>query len=191
MSVARELGPEVANVDRDWGNFGRVAGAASGALIGLLFVEVLPNRDRITQHPALRASALQALVVFMLPLLVATLLLTPQQPSWVLGIELITLGGVNWLALAMAGRWKWNAGNELHSRLARLLNYTSPNLLTTLLVLAGGATLVAGHVGGLYWLVPAVVLALIGGVAKGGCSLSRIRTDKAGAAQGLSGYSCP
>jgi len=148
----------------DWRHFGEVAGAASGALIGLLFVAVSLNRDRIAQHPVLHPSAFQTLTLFMLPLLVAIVLVTPQQASWVLGIEIITLGVLQGLILALTQRWKRKASNELHSRLARLLDY-SPNLAITLLVLAAGATLVAGHVGGLYLLVLAVALALISGVA--------------------------
>jgi hypothetical protein len=149
---------------QEWANFGQVAGDASGALIGLLFVAVSLNRDRIAQHRALRNGALQTLIMFMLPLLVAILLLTPRQPSWVLGIELIALGAVHGLALTITARRTRQAANEVQSRLPRLLDYTSPNAVTTLLVLAAGATLAAGYVGGLYWLVPAVILALIGGV---------------------------
>lgn len=150
---------------QDWGNFGEVAGTASGALVGLLFVAVSLNRDRIAQHPALRSDAAQTLVVFMLPLLVAILLLTPRQSSRVLGVELIVLGAVHGVVLAVSARRKRKPGNELQSQLARLLEYTSPNTTTTLLVLTAGATLTAGYVGGLYWLVPAVIVALIGGVA--------------------------
>lgn len=149
----------------DWGSFGQVVGDASGALVGLLFVAVSLNRDRIAHNPALRASAAQTLMVFMLPLLAVILLLTPRQPSWVLGIELIALGVVHGAAQVMAGRGKRTAGHEVQSQLARVLDRVVPNDFTTLLVVGAGATVVAGHVEGLYWLVPAVLLALIGGVA--------------------------
>jgi hypothetical protein len=147
-----------------WASFGQLAGAASGALIGLLFVAVSLNRDRITQNPILHASAVQTLVIFMLPLITSILLLTPGQPSWVLGSELLALGTLQGLVLVISGRRKRNTGIE-PSRLARLLDHTSPNLVATLLVLIGGVTLIAGHGGGLYWLVPAVILALVGGSA--------------------------
>jgi len=149
----------------DWGNFGAVAGAASGALIGLLFVAISLNRDRIARHSALRASALQTLMVFMLPLIIALLLVTPRQPSWVLGVEIIFLGVIHGLGLAVVGRRKRTVGGELNSHLAGLIDVITPNLLTTVFVLAAGASIVAGYANGLYCLVPAVVLALIGGVA--------------------------
>jgi modulator of FtsH protease len=145
---------------QDWDNFGQVVGSASGALVGLLFVAVSLNRDRIAQHPSLRASATQTLVLFMLPLIISILLVTPRQPSWVLGAELITLGVIAGLVLAIVGRGKRTTDN---SRFARLLDHVSPNLLSTLLILVAGVTLVAGHGDGLYWLVPAVTFELIGG----------------------------
>jgi len=147
----------------DWGNFGAVAGSASGALVGLLFVAISLNRDRIARHPELRASAAQTLMVFMLPLIIALLLLTPRQPSRVLGIEIIILGVVHGLGLAMVGHGK--PAGESNTRLARLVGLITPNMLTTVLVLAAGATVLAGHGNGLYLLVLAIVVALISGVA--------------------------
>jgi modulator of FtsH protease len=162
---------------QDWGGFGQVVGGASGALIGLLFVAVSLNRDRIAKHPALHADALQTLVIFMLPLLVAILLVTPRQPTRVLGIEFITLGFLHGLALVMAGRRKRRAGEREYSRVARLFEYTSPNTVTTVIVLAAGTILVFGHVIGVYLLVLAVVLALIGGVANAWMFLMSVPDD--------------
>ena len=149
----------------DWGNFGAVAGSASGALVGLLFVAISLNRDRIARHPRLRASAVQTLMVFMLPLIIALLLLTPHQPSVALGIEIIILGVVHRLGLAMVGRGKRETDGGSNTRLARLVDVITPNMLTTVLVLAAGATVLVGHANGLYLLVLAIVVALISGVA--------------------------
>lgn len=94
----------------------------------------------------------------------AVLLVIPGQPVRALGIELIVLAGIHGLALLLAGR----RGRKLKpdsSQLARLLDRTGPNTITTLLVLAAGATMASGYAVGLYLLVAAVVLAIIGGVA--------------------------
>ena len=157
-------GLKVAATTQSWGSFGQLVGAASGALIGLLFVAVSLNRDRVARNPMLHASAVQTLVIFMLPLTTSIVLLTPGQPSWVLGSELLALGALQGVVLVISGRRKRRPDLE-PSRLARVLDHTSPNLAATSLVLIAGATLVSGHGGGLYWLVPAVILALVGGSA--------------------------
>jgi len=148
---------------QDWSNFGQVVGASSGALVGLLFVAVSFNRDRIAQSRSLRASASQTLVLFMLPLVVSILLLTPRQPHWVLGTELTALSVIGGLSLMMEGRGKRTTGDDEQSPLERLLSHNSSNLLTILSLLAGGVTFLVGHGGGLYWLLPAVVFALTSG----------------------------
>ena len=104
-------------------------------------------------------------MVFMVPLVVALLLVTPHQPFAALGIEFIILGALHGLGLAMIGRGKRESGKESNSHLARLVAVITPNTLTTALVLVGGASVLTGHASGLYFLVAAVVIALIGGVA--------------------------
>lgn len=148
---------------QDWSSFGEVVGASSGALLGLLFVAVSFNRDRIVRSRSLRASASQTLVLFMLPLVASVLLLTPRQPRWAVGTELIVLTVVGALSLTIAGRGKQAPSSDEESQLARLLDRSSPNLLTTLFMLAAGTTFLAGEGGGLYWLAPAVAFALVGG----------------------------
>ena len=79
-------------IPSDWQGFGEMIGGASGALTGLLFVAVSLNASRIAAHAGLRASAGQTLVLFITPLIAAAALLTPHQPEWVLGTELIAIG---------------------------------------------------------------------------------------------------
>jgi modulator of FtsH protease len=54
-----------------------MGGTASGTLTGLLFVAVSLNRDHISLHTELRASAAQTLVLLLVPLPVSVLLLAP------------------------------------------------------------------------------------------------------------------
>lgn len=155
---------ELAMSVEGWGSFGQLAGGTSGVLIGLLFVVVSLNRRRIAEGQILRVSAVQTLVIFLLPLASSIVLLTPGQSPWILGSELLALAVAQGLILVIIGRHKRNTGVE-PSRLARLIDDSSSNLLTTSLVLIGGVTLIAGHGGGLYWLPPAVILAIISGSA--------------------------
>jgi hypothetical protein len=65
-----------------WDSFGVVIGAASGALIGLLFVAISVNASRIAKYPALRVVASRTLVLFGIPLVAAILVVTPRQADW-------------------------------------------------------------------------------------------------------------
>jgi hypothetical protein len=148
----------------DWGTFGQVVGGASGALVGLLFVAVSLNRARIVRHVVLRASALQTLLVLMLPLLVVILLTIPRESSMVLGWEFIALGLLEAIGDVITGRWRKQHMGSLPSRRSWLVSNVSPNLLTAVLTITAGALLVTGVNDGVYLVVPIVLLALVGGV---------------------------
>ena len=147
----------------DWGDFGVMAGGASGALAGLLFVAVSIQRQDIAADDSLRASAAQTLTLLTVPIPMAAVLLAPGQSAVLVGAELIALGVVTGAVLAATGRVKHPEGVP-RGRLARVLDRRTPSALTVGFFLLAGITGVVGHGGGLYWLVPAVIAALIGGV---------------------------
>ena len=161
-----------------WGNFALVVGGASAALTGLLFVAVSLNAPRIAGHPALRASAGQTLVLFVVPLLSSILLMVPGQPRWVLGTELTVLAVLAGLVIVIVGRNKAvsadSTQNSATARFLRALDRSSPNLLTVVFLATSGITFSAGHGGGLYWLVPSAVVALVGGVMNAWLFLTRL-----------------
>lgn len=146
-----------------WGTFAGLVGATSGALLGLLFVAVSINRERMARHPGLQAAAGQTLIVFVLPLLLSLAMATPDQATRVVGVEVVATGLLVASALLALGRWKRRASTPSHSRLTRLLNSTSPTVSITLLLLVAGVLLLLDHPRGLYWAVPAIALAWIGG----------------------------
>ena len=160
-----------------WDSFGVVVGAASGSLIGLLFVAISVNGSRIANHPALHVVASRTLVLFGIPLVAAILLVTPRQPDWALGTELIALGLVAGAALILVGRGHVDTDASPESRLARTLDRRSPTLSTSLLTEIAGVTLIVGG-GGLYWLVPALILALVGGALNAWLLLLGVPSDQ-------------
>jgi hypothetical protein len=58
----RAAGGRIIAVVETWDSFGVVIGAASGALIGLLFVAISVNTSRIAKHPGLHVVASRTLV---------------------------------------------------------------------------------------------------------------------------------
>jgi hypothetical protein len=159
-------------------NFALVVGGAGAALTGLLFVAVSFNVRRIAEHPALRASAGQTLVLFVVPLLSSILLMVPGQPRRVIGTELTVPAAIAGLILFIVGRNKTfdadNTDNATTGRFLRALDRSSPSLLTVAFLPASGVTVLAGHGGGLYRLVPSAVVSLVGGVMNAWLFLTRL-----------------
>lgn len=146
-----------------WQNFAMMTGGASGALTGLLFVAVSLNTTRIAGHLGLRASAAQTLVLFLVPLIMAAVLLVPGQDDRVLGGELIAVGlGASASLLAIRQRKRGLADED--KRLTRIFDRRDTNVVVMLLFVASGTILATGTDAGLYLLLPASIVAFLSGV---------------------------
>jgi hypothetical protein len=89
--------------------------------------------------------------------------LIPDQPSRLLGLEFILTAGTFGVALLLLDR-RALTQHASTDHLSRIVHGLSPNLMVTIgLVLAGGSLAIEWG-GGLYWLVPTVILSVIGGV---------------------------
>lgn len=149
----------------DWESFAVMTGGASGALTGLLFVAVSLNAERIARHPGLRAIAAQTLVLFLAPLVMATVLLAPRQADWVLGGELVTIGLSGGLSLLAIGRRRRGpAADERLTGLSGLFDRRDTSIVVMLLFVAGGTIVGSGMSAGLYLLLPASLVAFVSGV---------------------------
>ena len=132
---------------------------ASAALAGLLFVAISINLERIVQGAGLSGRAGEAMVLLVAVLVVSTLALVPGQPPSVLGAELLGAGLVAWSILvvihlrAVRGRVGPSAG-VLAGRIVMAQVAVLP-------LLVAGVSLLLRAGGGLYWLVPGVVLCLV------------------------------
>ena len=149
----------------DWTGFAEMTGGASGALTGLLFVAVSLNAAKIAGHRGLRASAAQTLVLFLTPLVMAAALLTPGQPDWALGGELIATGLIASAVLLGMRRVKHNMTvTDDDQRLLAIFNRRGTNVMVMLLFVASGVILACGQPAGLYLLLPASLVAQVSGV---------------------------
>jgi hypothetical protein len=144
-----------------WLSFGEALAAVSGALTGLLFVAVSVKSTVLAASRALSNRAAQTLVLFMTSVLVAVLLVAPQPPA-ALGWELLAVAVVSAIALLVFDQ---RAGHGSNQGVARWIERFSPNTVTALLVGVAGLTFLVKAGGGLYWLIPAAVASLLGGVA--------------------------
>jgi hypothetical protein len=146
-----------------WSDFSLAVVGASAALTGLLFVAVSINIERILAIDTLTGRSLSTMILFIVPLVVGTLLLVPEQPRTALGVELMMTG-----AAAGAGLLRINRPGNRGSQepwFGWLLVRLVPSVTITIFLVVAGASLLAGVGGGLYWVAPAVIEALLAGLA--------------------------
>jgi hypothetical protein len=153
-----------------WIGFGEVLAAVAGALTGLLFVALSVKGNVLAESRTLSSRAAETLVLFMISVLIAVLLVAPQPPA-ALGWELLALAVVSGAILLVLDR---RAGHAAHPGAARYVERFSPNTITAVIVAVAGLTFLLKAGGGLYWLIPAAVASLVGGVVNAWLFLVRV-----------------
>jgi hypothetical protein len=142
-----------------WHDLFVMVGGVAGALIGLLFVAISINLDRIIAGANLPRRALETVAVLVAILTVAVLGLVPQ-PGWAIGVETLLLAGG--VLILLVGRLR-HLGRSVEQRRFRSVPAVVLAAFALPLV-AAGLTLILGAGGGLYWVVPATVLGFGGAV---------------------------
>ena len=150
---AYEVGP--------WADFAVAVAGATAALTGLLFVAVSVNIREILQYANLPARAAYTLIMLATPLLGSIVLLIPDQPRRLLGLELIVLGLVGGPLLAMN---RPGTKTQAETWPTFLTSRFVPSLLTPAFFVLAGIGVIAEAGGGLYWLAPAVIVAIVAGL---------------------------
>ena len=143
-----------------WHDFGVTIGSLAGALTGLLFVAVSIKSETLARSRSLASRAAQTLVLFMTSAIAAIVLVAPQSGA-ALGAELLALAGISGTILFVFDR---RAGHDPNNRVARYIEQASPNAVTSVLFGLAGLTFLLKAGGGLYWMIPAVLASLVGGV---------------------------
>jgi hypothetical protein len=146
----------------DWTAFGTATAATAATLTGLLFVAVSINLKRILEFPSLPARAGQTLTMFVTPLLAGLFTVIPGQPDAVLAAELIGTGVVIGTFQLMIDHRSVRAEQE--TPVTWLVSRIFPAVVSCGCLLAAGVSLLARLGGGLYWLVPAVLAAIVFGL---------------------------
>jgi hypothetical protein len=144
-----------------WAAFFTAVTGAAAALVGLLFVAVSINLDKILKNAMLPARAAETLAVLLFVVISSALALVPQDAG-LLGAEILVIA-VPLTAITVRSQLKFQRQNP-----------DSPLMWSVARAAAAGVALVPGMIagvslaahwsGGLYWLVPTALLGIAGAV---------------------------
>jgi modulator of FtsH protease len=148
----------------DWHDFFLAVAGAAAVLAGLVFVGVSINLSRIISNPiyGLTGRALEALVLLVAVLIVTCLLLVPAQGMVVAGVEVLAVGVADWAAIVAIHLLHLRNWQALQTNLRwHFMTRVVLGQVATLPFVGAGVAVLSWGVGGLYWLVAAVVLSLV------------------------------
>ena len=141
-----------------WEAFFAAQLAAAATLAGLLFVGVSLNLAKILANPSLPGRALSGFYLLLANVIIASLMLIPEQPRMASGLEILVVGLALW---GMISRLDVAA---IRRSTAEYRRYFVRHFLifqvAAIPYVVGGAIVLAGVGGGLYWVAAAMVLSL-------------------------------
>ena len=141
-----------------WEAFFAAQLAAAATLAGLLFVGVSLNLTKILANPSLPGRALSGFYLLLANLIVASLMLMPDQPRAAIGLEILLAGLALWVTVScldvVAIR---RSSREYRGYFVRHLFMFQAAMIP---YLVGGGVVLAGAEGGLYWVAAAMVISL-------------------------------
>lgn len=142
-----------------WSSFLGTFACVTAALLGLLFVSLSIHVDKLVPFSDRMTRAGRAMLVLGGTLLSSVFALIPDQPLIPLGCELVAVGLVTGLCLLLLEHCA-EEGLYFPSRAGRIAR----SMLSAgagLPVLLAGGSLLLGRWGGLYWMCPALIAALL------------------------------
>ena len=142
-----------------WENFFLAEVGAAAALGGLLFVGVSLNLAKIRSFAALPGRALDALLLIMGVLILASLMLIPGQPIALLAAEAIVVGLVLWLP-ATVRNVRTLSGIDVQNRRHFVQNLVFLQF-AVLPYIVGGLVMLGGSLAGLYWIAAAILISFV------------------------------
>src|SRR5690242_2102881 len=146
-----------------WESFFVAEVGAAAALAGLFFVAISINLKEIVASQGLVSLSLMSVIVLGATLIVSSLMLVPEQPAFLLGIEVLLVGLLDWSVMSVMSVMLWRSHQALSKSWSRSILLSSFLLgqAATLPFLIAGATLLLQGPAGVYWIVPGILFSFM------------------------------
>jgi hypothetical protein len=141
----------------EWAIFFSAELAALATLSGLVVVAISINLTRILSYAYLPTRAGEALIGPVGAITVTSLVLIPEQPSMLLGVEVILIGLIMVVAPIVFQARAWNDRKDAWERYMRAVSTTGFSLPFVI----AGALLLEGARSSLYWIAAGDILGII------------------------------
>jgi hypothetical protein len=140
----------------DWSDLLVATASAAAALTGLIFVGVSISLTKILALPALPTRALISITLLLTILIQSILLLVPQQSHYLIGVEVLILGFIVWLAISYMDIDIMRKMDEPYKRQQQWNALIDQVALLPYIV--GGIWFLVNGYSGMYWIVPAFIV---------------------------------
>jgi modulator of FtsH protease len=141
-----------------WANFFVAQVGAAAALAGLIIVAISINLQRILAYPHLPGRAFEALMLLVAAMLICGIALIPGQTPTLFGLEILLIEFFVLLTsiVQQVKATRTNVRQQTSWVVVRALVLISSSVP----IVIGGIILASGHVAGLYWVAPGVLIAI-------------------------------
>jgi modulator of FtsH protease len=147
---------------QSWETFFAAQIGASATLAGLIFVGISLNLQKILAAAQLTSRAMQALIALMTILVIATLLLVPQQPFQFAALEVLLAGIVSWGSLVFTDLRTWQKVDPQYR--SYFVQNVVINQLSVLPFIIAGIVMFTSGLSGVYWTVPGVIFSFVNAI---------------------------
>lgn len=142
-----------------WTGFLSVAAGVAATLTGLIFVAISINLSRILESQSLADRAAEAIMQMFGALVVSIWTLVPGQSNLLLGVGMAVAGLVLWMLQTMLQYRSYS-----RQRMRPIFSI-AVSQFATLPFCVAGISLATETFGGLYWMVPGIILSITIGVS--------------------------
>lgn len=142
-----------------WADFFASVSASSAALLGLLFVSLSINLERILKTAGLTSRASETMLLLAAALIMSLLALMPDRSTGQMGTPVLVVGALVWVWPMLSQIRGLRSGH--HQPVMYEVGRFALRQLATVPLLVAGVLLLAGAANGLDWLAVGLMLCIV------------------------------